>query len=546
MKHHLKFIIIILFGLNQTVCAQQDKKPKLVVGIIIDQMRAEYLYRFKDNYGENGFKRLMKTGFNVKNTHYNYVPTATGPGHASVYTGTTPSNHGIVSNHWYNRDTKKIMYCAEDTTAALIDNDDAQKNTKDKTFFRSPRNQKTTTITDELKLFTNNRAKVIGISLKDRAAIFPAGHLANAAFWYNSKNGNFITSSYYLNRLPLWLQQFNQKKKADSLLNLVWSTALPVERYINSKADHQNFEKIFKGKQNSVFPYDLKELRKTNGDFALLTEVPYGNTILTALALAALKGENLGKGAETDFLTISYSSTDYVGHNFGIRSKEIEDTYVRMDQEIALLLNALDTHLGKNEYTLFLTSDHAGSDHPRFLQANNLPGGFYHPKAIKEKLNSHLSKEFGPNKYIAYMDKTQIYFRETDTSKEDVLEASVKFLQSIDGIREAFIPGDPEWNLDNSTLSTFIKNTYNPAQSGDIIYHTYSGWMEELPFGTTHGTAFNSDTHVPLLWFGNGITRGETIKLHSITQVAPTLSFLLNIPLANASNPQPIEEIFER
>lgn len=530
--------------ISQTVFSQTTK-PKLVIGIVIDQMRAEYLYRFQDNYTENGFKRLMREGFNVKNTHYNYIPTATCLGHATIYTGTTPTNHGIVSNDWYSRKLKRKMYCVEDSTAFLVNNSGINKELKNKDFFRSPKNIKTTTITDELKLFTNGRSKVIGLSIKDRSAISPAGHLANAAYWYNNQTGDFITSTYYREKLPEWIIQFNNQKKADSLLNLVWQPLLPIEKYNNSNPDDVVFEKIFKGRKESTFPYNLKELREKNGNYALLSETAYGNTILTELVKATLKGEQLGKGSETDFMTISYSSTDYVGHNFGIRSKELEDVYVRMDREIAKLLEILDKEVGKANYTLFLTADHGSSDNPPFLKAKNLPGEFYDSKKIKEDLNAYLSYEFGLGQYIAYMDQTQIYFENTKIPKEQLIKKAVPFLQKIEGVKEVFAPAIAEWSLDNSVIGNFVRNSFDPNESGDILYHLYSGWMEKRNYGTTHGTAYTSDTHVPLLWYGTNIPKGNSVKPYEITQIAPTLSFLLDIPLPNASNKEPIEEIFK-
>ena len=545
MKTNSLIYSLIFTLLSQISFSQQQDKPKLIVGVVIDQMRAEYLYRFQGNYAEDGFKRLLREGFNVKNTHYNYIPTATGPGHTSIYTGTTPVNHGIVSNDWYNRELGRSIYCAEDSTVFLVDHLGVQKDEKFKNFSRSPKNNLTTTITDELKLFTNQRSKVIGVSLKDRGAIFPSGHLANAAYWYNPNNGHFVTSSYYMNKLPQWLIKFNNKKKSDSLLNQTWKTLLPIEKYIHSEIDDSSFEKKFKGKQLSIFPYDLKTLRKENGNYKLITHVPQGNTLLTELVKATIKGENLGRNETTDFLTISYSSTDYVGHNFGIRSKELEDTYIRMDREIALLLKDLDTEVGKDNYILFLTADHAVSDNPPFLKSKRLPGNFYNSKKIKENLNIYLSDIFGKDNYIAHIDKTQIYLSEKKIVKEKILKASLQFLITIEGMKDVFAPELKVHSLDNSIISNVIKNSYNSKESGDILYQMHSGWMEERLFGTTHSTAYTSDTHVPLLWYGWHIPKGETVKPHVITQITPTLSFLLDIPLPNASNREPIKELFD-
>ena len=543
------FVVSMVLCMGTSLKAQVNtkEKPKLVVGVIIDQMRAEYLYRFKEHFGEGGFNRLMDQGFNAKNTHYNYVPTATCLGHATVYTGTTPANHGIVSNDWYNRDLKRKMYCVEDPTVFLVDDSGIDKSEGNADFSRSPKNVKTTTITDELKMFTNGRSKVIGVSIKDRSAITPAGHMADAAYWYNNKTGEFVTSSYYTTTLPDWLKAFNATKKADSLLNLTWEPLLPMESYVNSNPDDVAFEKVYKGRKNSTFPYRLKKLRKDNGNFGLLSETPFGNSLLTEMVKATLKGEQLGRGTDTDFLTISYSSTDYVGHAFGIRSKEIEDTYARMDREIAELLEALDEQVGEGNYMLFLTADHAASDNPQFLKDHHLPGDFFSTRNLKSNLDEHLSNKFGKAAYVAYLDNTQLYFSEQlPVSKEQVIKEAVSFMEKTQGVKEVYAPSIREWPLANTTIGAYIRNSFDPNESGDIIYHMYSGWMPSRRYGTTHATAYTSDTHVPMLWYGWRIPEGESVKPYRITQVAPSLSFLLNIPLANASEHEPMQELFSQ
>ncbi|QWX84627.1 alkaline phosphatase family protein [Cellulophaga sp. HaHaR_3_176] len=541
----MKYLIFIFIAFNTMKCIGQDtEKPKLVIGIVIDQMRAEYLYRFQDNYTEDGFKLLLKKGFNVKNTHYNYMPTITGPGHASIYSGTTPENHGIVSNNWYSRELKKTMYCAEDTTVLMVDSDKkALLNIPIGN--RSPKNLQTTTITDELKLFSNGRSKVIGVSLKDRGAIFPAGHMADAAYWYNGNNGNFVSSTYYLKTLPEWLIAFNNSHKADSLLNLTWDTFLIDDKYIHSGVDDANFEKIYKGRETSTFPYNLKKLRKSNGNYSLLSEVPYGNTLVTQLAIEVIKKESLGQGKEIDFLTVSYSSTDYIGHHYGIRSKEVEDAYVRMDREIGKLLKNLNKEVGKGNYTLFLTADHGASDNPNFLETVKLPGKYYSPEKIKNSINAELSKEFGASDYISFIDNAQIYFNETSTSKELVIKRAASFLRTIKGVKSIYTPNLLHSNSYENSIGPLVKTSVHLENSGDILYEFHSGWMEERPYGTTHGSTYTSDTHVPLLLYGYGVPEGESVKKHVITQIAPTLSMLLNIPLPNTSNRNAIEEIFE-
>ncbi|TMU56119.1 alkaline phosphatase family protein [Flagellimonas algicola] len=534
-------IYTVIMFFTQLALAQQQAKPKLVVGIVVDQMRAEYLYRFQDNYGANGFKRLMREGFNVKNMHYNYVPTATGPGHASIYTGTTPANHGIVANDWYDKTAKRNMYCAQDEGVFLTDGTSNAKKEISR-YSRSPKNLLASTITDELKLFTNGRSKVIGISLKDRGAIFPAGHLANHAFWYHEQTGKFITSSYYSEKLPYWLMEFNKRQLADSLLNLTWNLLKPSEMYQNSGADDASMEKVFKGRTDATLPYNLKRLHKANGNFAMMPYVPFGNSLLTALAKAAMDGEKLGQRREIDFMAISYSSTDYIGHSYGIRSKELEDTYLRMDEEIANLLSFFDSRLGKGNYLVFLTADHAASDHPDFLKTSNLPGDYFGVESIKEQLNKELSKLFGEENYVAYMDKTQIYLNGVKTPKKEVLKASMNFLSKMEGIKELYVPefhSNRNWDMD-----TVFRKSYHSDNSGDILLHFKSGWMPKRMAGTTHGAFYNNDKHVPCLWFGWNVPKGETVRAKSIDQIAPTLSMLLNIPFPSHASNKPIGELF--
>jgi len=537
------FILSICF--LSMASAQQEPRPKLVVGIVVDQMRAEYLYRFQENYTEDGFKRLMSEGFNIKNMHYNYVPTTTGAGHSSIYTGTTPAHHGIVNNNWYDREENRIVYCAEDMGVSLIDDPSSMDRNKKENYSRSPKNLMANTITDELKLVTNGRSKVVGVSLKDRSAIFPSGHMADHAYWYHSGNGNFISSSYYAANLPDWLVKFNKRMLSDSLMNQTWTPFLTMERYSNSNPDDSPLEKIYKGNKKSTFPYDLKKLRKQNGDFAMLAEVPFGNTIVTEMAMATIDGEGLGKGKDMDFLALSYSSTDYVGHYFGIRSKELEDTYVRLDRELAKLLTHLDKTVGKGNYLVFLTADHAASDHPGFLEQKGLPGNSYDPKKIGQGLNEYLSKESGVENCVLFIDNTQVYLASEIRDNRELLEKAAIYLQGAKSIKEVFVPTLHSWNMENSTIGEFVRNAYNSKNSGDIILHSFPGWMDQRDYGTTHGTAYATDTHVPMLWYGWGVKKGLSVSPHTITQIAPTLSMLLNIPLPDASDRKPIEELFK-
>jgi hypothetical protein len=307
-----------LFSLTTVFSQSANSKPKLVVGIVVDQMRQEYLYRYSPKFSNGGFNRLMNDGFMLRNAHYNYVPTVTGPGHASIYTGTTPSTHGVIANDWYDKDLKKNVNCIEDERQQAVG--------VEKAAGASPWRMLSSTITDELKIFTQKRAKVIGLSIKDRGAILPAGHAADGAYWFDGGSGKFISSTYYKPGLPMWLEKFNDLKLPDKYLYKTWNTLLSIDQYKESGPDDSPYETKLTGKDRPVFPYNLAELRKNYADFGLLTSTPFGNDLLTELTKAALDGENMGTDEITDFLCISYSPTDIICHAMGPNSIEVQDT----------------------------------------------------------------------------------------------------------------------------------------------------------------------------------------------------------------------------
>ena len=389
----------VLFAQQQPASSE---KPKLVVGIVVDQMRQEYLYRFYDKFGTGGFKRLMNDGFMLKNAHYNYAPTVTGPGHASVYSGTTPAVHGIIGNEYYDKDSKTLVNCVEDSLYKPVGNNAANGKL-------SPSRLMTSTITDELKLFTQKRAKVIGISIKDRGAILPAGHMADAAYWYDSKSGKFISSTYYMTKLPEWLNTFNGQNLAEKYLSQDWATLLPIDRYTESGPDDSPYERKFTGKDRATFPYKLSQLRSQNENHGLLTYTPFSNDYLTELAFAALGGEQLGKDATTDFLCVSYSAPDAIGHAVGPNAIEIEDTYLRLDRNIEELLRRLDKEVGPKNYTVFLTADHAVADVPQYLKDNKLPAGYFSSAYLKAKLDEFLSRYYPGKSFIENISNHQIF-----------------------------------------------------------------------------------------------------------------------------------------
>lgn len=548
----MKFLIVVFaFSCSSLALAQEKNKsqqPKLVVGIMVDQMRHEYLYRFHSKYGNGGFKRLMSDGFVLKNGHYNYAPTVTGPGHASVYTGTTPAIHGIIGNEWYDKRLKKDVNCVEDPEHSVIG---VEKGNGDV----SPWRMLSTTITDELELFTQKRSKVVGVSIKDRGAVLPAGHTPDGAYWYDGASGKFVTSTYYTTKLPDWVERFNQQNLAEKYITREWSTLLPINQYVESGPDNTPYEHKLGGKEQPVFPYNLRTLRKPN-DYSLLSSTPFGNDYLTDMAKAALAGENMGTDEVTDFLAISYSSTDALGHAVGPNAVEIEDMYLRLDKNIEDLLKTLDSKVGAGNYTVFLTADHAVADVAQYMKDSKIPAGYLDVRKIVAGLNEHLERYFPGKKIVETMSGGQIFFdqnafqNDPKASGVELLiatELTINYLLGQDGIANAYSENVLRQSAyDEGGLKGFVVRGYHPKRGGDVVIVPEPGWYAAggIP-GTTHGSPYTYDTHVPVVFYGKGIRKGSSAKYHSITDIAPTISVLLNIKFPSACTGQPVEEVLE-
>jgi len=542
-------ILLLLLGADQVLFAQNTlDKPKLVVGIVVDQIRQEYLYRFYPKFGEGGFKRLMNDGFMLKNAHYNYAPTVTGPGHASVYTGTTPAIHGIIGNDFYDKKLKRHVNCVEDSlykpVGAEAGNGDV-----------SPWRMLSSTVTDELKLFTQKRAKVIGVSFKDRGAILPAGHMADAAYWYDGATGRFISSTYYMTKLPDWVVAFNAQNLPEKYLSGEWKTLLPIDQYTESGPDDTPYELGFTPRGKSVFPYDLAKLR-TKNSATFLGNTPFANDYLTEMAKATLVNEKMGKDDVSDFLCISFSSTDAVGHRVGPNAVETEDMYLRLDRNLADILKTLDKEVGEGNYTVFLTADHGVADVPQFLKDNKIPAGYFNENYVKAKLDEHLASYFPGRSFIEMISNEQIYLNQAAFQKDPktsgidmfiVTELIGKYLLTIDGVADFYTENIlRETNYSEGGVRGAVVRGYHAKRSGDIVISLEPGWFSGGSIqGTTHGSPYSYDTHVPGLFYGHGIKKGSSVRYHPITDIAPTISVLLNIKFPSGCTGQPVAEIFE-
>ncbi len=513
--------------------SKTSSKPKLVVGIVVDQMRYDYLTRFESKYGNGGFKRMMSEGFNCKNNHFNYVPTYTGPGHASIFTGTTPKYHGVISNNWYDKVSKEIVYCAGDDNVNSV----GTENVAGK---MSPHRMLSTTFSDENRLFTQMRGKTIGVAIKDRGAILPAGHTANGAYWFHGQDeGSWITSSFYMNSLPNWVTEFNASRAAESYLK-VWNTLYDISTYTESGTDDNTFEGGFNGKDKAIFPYDLKVLSKKNRGYDILKATPYGNSLTVDFAMAAIKGEELGMDAFTDVLSVSFSSTDYVGHNFGVNSKEVEDTYIRLDKDLERFFNYLDETVGEGNYTVFLTSDHGAVNVPSYLSSVKIPAGYIDNKDRKVKFQSFLMATYGTKDIVEKISNNQVFLNREKVKAlglnlSDVQEAIANEQIGYDDIAKVYTATTMNSTGFSSGVEALLQNGFNQKRSGDVILVNDIAYISYSKTGSTHGSALNYDTHVPLLLFGKGIAKGETYQKTVIPDIAPTISALLGISFPNGA-----------
>lgn len=537
------FILATLFLSNGITTFAQQNAPKLVVGVVVDQMCYDYLYRFYPNFSKNGFKRLMDQGSHFRNVTYNYVPTYTGPGHASIYTGTTPANHGIVANDWHHRPFNRETNCVGDTTTQTVGSTSTYGQC-------SPQFLRANTITDQLRL-TYPNSKVVGVSIKDRSAILPAGHLSNGSYWYDYQTGNFITSTFYKTALPDWVNQFNSKRLMSSMVKQPWNLLYTSDKYQYANQDNSPYEVLVGGKTTPVFPYDFSALDSTKQK-ELFTILPAANSYLTQFAQAAMNGENLGKDAITDFLTISYSTPDIAGHAFGPYSLEMEDMYYRLDLELAALLAYLDKTVGKGQYVLFLTADHAVVPVPQFLEDKNLPGGYFYQGEVLNKLRAACLEEFQVDP-IELIENNNVYLKKeylgTEVEVKMIAFIKTKLLEigdikSVYTKEELMTASADEW-------MRMVQLGFDKERSGELIFLLQPGFLTKSADtpgahkGTSHGSAFNYDTHVPVLIYGKEIPKQEVFTPYQIVDLAATIIHILDVQRPNAMIGKPMVEIFK-
>ena len=534
----LTFITLItnsncIFSQNRKIIAPE--KPKLIVTIVIEQMRYDFLDRFYNEFDSDGFKKIMLGGTLYKNAHLNYMFTQSSPGFASIYTGTTPSVHGIVADQWYKSISENRIKSTQNSRYRTI-------GSASKYGEHAPTKLITSTVSDELKL-VNKHSKVISIGLDPVAASISGGHMANAAYWLDSQTGKWISSSYYLDSLPTWVNSFNLKESYKTYLDRQWTCYKDLKRYTKSRTDTASYEIGF-GYKQFVFPYNISKISNISSkypDYSVLNTVPFGNSYTKDFAIQTIVNERLGKDAHTDFLMLNFTPTKNISNRFGPLSVEIEDTYIRLDQDIQHFLKFLDEEVGKQNYLIILTSNHGVAYAPEYLQEKKIPAGTYKSTYSIALLKSYLNALYGKGDWVKLYYNQQIYLNhliieDSNIRLEDIQQKIVDFMIQFDGVANAVSSTTLKRSEFSRGMYEKMQNSYNQRRSGDIMLNLKAGWIEDITTTTSSNSPYVYDTHVPLIWYGWRIKRQEKSERVHITDIAPSISYILNIAKPNGNS----------
>lgn len=543
-------VIIILITVLNKLTGQAaylpPDKPKLVIGIVVEEMNYNQLEKFHDKLGENGIKRLINEGTYFKNASYEYLLTQSAPGHATIATGAEPSFHGITSDDWYVPLKNEMINCTKDVSVNSIGG-------SFESGLHSPINLLVSTFSDELAIATNKKAKVFSVGLRESSAILSAGHAANAAYWFDNPTGTWMSSSYYMDTLPVWVNDFNAMKFSDTYLNSTWNLLRPMKDYADCLPDSNSFEAGFNN--INYFPYDLRKLRTKNvinykNDYSLLRETPFGNSFTTDFAIRLIQNERLGKNDVTDYISICYSATDYIGHRFGPSSVEMGDAILRLDDEIKKLVTFLNDSIGKKNILIYFTAAHGISEIPTVLQKNRIPSGYFQQNQALQLVRSYLNAVYGEGDWVKGFSERQVFLNRTliedaRLSLDDVQRKIARFLVQFTGVEAAYPYSAFEANdFGNGNLKKMI-NSFSPQRSGDVIVILNPGWVEkETDHVTNHNSPYEYDSHVPLIWYGWTVNRATVIRQVNMTDIAATLSTLCKVPYPNACTGEPMFELF--
>lgn len=544
-----RFIAIAFIFISLWVAAQENTripsdKPKLIIGININQFRYDYIPRFWNKLGEDGFKKLINRGSYCENTSYNYISSDLGIGCATIATGTNPSGHGIVASSWYNNLMDQIDNYVFDKEVKTIGGSYEKG-------LCSSKNLMVSTYADEIKIASNFKSKIISISLDPAPALFSAGHSANQVYWFDSNEGNWITSSYYTDSLPQWVKDFNNKRFPDTYLMNDWTTLLPINDYTASQLDNSQYETGMFGQK--VFPYVMKDLTKKfsrNGKYEIIKFLPYGDNLAKDFAISAIINEELGKDEYTDVLTLSFSVTERIGNLYGPLSVETEDLVLRLDKEISHLLDFIDKTLGKENVLIYLTAEHGVVHIPEYLNDNKIPSGYFTSGGAISLLRSYMGNIYGKGDWIKQYHGQQIYLNRTliEDAKLNLSEVQDKvagLMLQFNGVANTMTSTALQSTNFTEGIYCSMQNSYNQKRSGDVMISLRAGWAEKPDLNAGFAASYGHENRVPLIWYGWKIGRKTVHRKIDLTDIAPTICTFMEINYPNAATGSPILEIIE-
>jgi len=545
------FLTAFICSLSLFIKAQSQayippEKPKLVIGIVIEQLRYDQLERLISILPEDGIRKMMNEGTYYKNASFNYLLSQAAPGYATISTGTDPSYHGMTSDSWYNLFNDQVIYCVQDSKSNPVGG------SFEGGLF-SPSNLIASTFADELKMATCGQAKVYGIGMKEMAAIITAGHSADGAFWYDDKTGTWMSSTYYTNALPGWLMDFNASMAPEVYLSGTWKTFKDPSVYPGCGNDTSKYERGFDSQ--TWFPYDLDKLSKRDKpasqrrNYGILRETPFADDFTTDLALKIIENEGLGQDDVVDFLSVSYSAEDYIGHRFGPSSVEAADAIVRLDRNISRIIEEVNRKIGKKNVLIYFVAAHGVSEIPAVLEANRIPSGYFKLNQSLQLLRSYLNAVYGQGDWIKGFHDNQIFLNRTliedaNISLEEMQKKIARFMVQFSGIVNAVPCSLIETGTFSEGLLEKMSNSTSPQRSGDVMIVLNPGWVEKGDNVTNHNSPYEYDLHVPLIWYGWTTNKALVTRKVDIKDIAVTLSDLCKVGLPNSANGNPLTELF--
>lgn len=529
-----KIVLVVLMGLPVLghTTDRINKRPRLIVRIVVEQMRYEMLLRYWDDFGNEGFQKLANHGAYFANARLNYSSTQRSVGFATLSTGSYPSSHGIIGDFWYDRLSRELIYSINDENCKPLGGEKGNY---------SPGRLMATTLSDELKKF-DPESKVYSVGIHPASAILGTGRLSDGAFWFDDKTGNWMTSTYYYDSLPQWVDRFNKKQLQKIYMERQWDKFLPDSNYTMSLPDDNNAEEGFLLLFQKSFPYNLNKLRQKSRSYKYLKYTPFGNSYTKDFALALMEEKKLGRDKHTDILNIAFSSSAYVNKLFGPRSLEMEDLFARLDKDIAHLITYLDDHFQKEDYLIVFTSDRGCIDPYEYNKVNGIKNKTYKPRNGLALLRSYLSIVYENKDWITSNVSNQLYLDHSLIDQEgypidDFQEKISRFMVKKSGIAYAVKSSTLlNTNFTEGILSK-VQNSFHPKRSGDVLLSFEPGTIE-IP--RRSGSVYNYDNHIPLVFYG---ARISPKKIHGnvyLKDVAPTISNIFNIPIPNASGGQNI------